>query len=120
VDGACGKDVDVARPILVAGQFERQLMVAGGDLKRCGCRAEELAVHVDFRASRLGTNGERSRSRAGRRVARQSVARVAEFPGVAGMARWQRLYHEFVAQDFRRRLYWRRLADSGISLRIGV
>jgi hypothetical protein len=32
---------------------------------------------------------------------------------VQGMARWERLYHEWVALDFAGRLYWPRLVSTG-------
>src|SRR5271157_1114628 len=91
-----------------SNQLIRQYFLQRTDLS--GCRLRSIQRAQPFA---LG-DGTRSNLR------RESCQRRRTAPGSPGMARWPRLYHEWVARVFPRRLYWPRLADAGTGLGIGV
>jgi hypothetical protein len=58
---AAGEDAEIAGPVLIAGEAECELVIAGRDLECGGSGAGELAVEIDFGAGgiRLESDGGR-------------------------------------------------------------
>ncbi len=61
LDLAAGEDAEIAGPILIAGETERELMIAGRDLECGRSGAGKLAIEINFGAGGIGSERDGGR-----------------------------------------------------------